>query len=195
MHSSIRFRLTTSTIVFMMMLGAAGYTFTGTVQYERAPSQYSHNPIHFTVDPSWTINQTFSVDLNIVDAENISAWQIEVTYNPCSLVVLNVTSGDFLSSKNLVVNAGQWEQPNFPEEDKIHEYAFLIYANDLEPGEILLGALRFDLAGVSGSGKIATITFGVWSHGGGDFNVDLKEPLLLDTDGTETSQGSITINS
>jgi hypothetical protein len=179
----------------MMMLGVAGYTFTGTVQNKRAPSWYPHNLISFTVDPSGIVGQTFSVDLNIVDAENISAWQIEVVYDPYSLVVLNVTSGDFLSSRNWVVDACQWVQPNLPEEVLIREYAILIYANDVEPGEILLGAMRFDLKGVSGSGKIATITFGVWSQESGDFNIGLKEPLLLDTNGTETTRGSITINS
>ncbi|MDI6846531.1 MAG: hypothetical protein QMD23_00125 [Candidatus Bathyarchaeia archaeon] len=148
-------------------------------------------------NPSWTVSETFSVDIYVLDAENICAWQAKLIYDPYSLVALEVKAGDFLSLNNWVVNVTRYfylpelEEKNIPYESVIHEYAILLYVTDVGSGVLLLGGCRFDTVSVSGGGKVATVTFGIWNEGNNNLNVSVDEILLLDAGLTKTTKGSI----
>jgi len=134
----------------------------------------------------------------LFDVQDVSAWQVELFYDPYSLVVLNVEAGDFFSLNNRVVNSTHLFYFSDPEEyflteDVIKECALLVFADDIAPDLLLLGGCRLDLRSVSGSGKVATITFGVWNNGRNDFNVSIGKYFLLDSDLAETNEGSISI--
>jgi hypothetical protein len=154
---------------------------------------------NFYVDPSWTIKETFSIDIYLLNAEDVCAWQAEIIYDPYKLVVLDVKPGGFLSLNNWVVNSTRLfynpeaKNEGVPNEHAFHEYAILIFATDIAPNELLVGGCRFDLLGVSGSGTVATVTFGVWNHANNNANVSVGKSLLLDSNLIETTKGSITI--
>jgi hypothetical protein len=44
-----------------------------------------------------------------------------------------------------------------------------------------------------GSGKVATITFGVWNHAGDNFNILVEDVLLLDANLISEANGTITL--
>jgi hypothetical protein len=150
-------------------------------------------PKYFYADSSWTIQKTISVDVYILNAYNVCAWQVKLVYDPYSLVPLHVIAGDFFSLKTLIVNSSQpLEQINLNEEE-IFDYAILCFATDVSPNALLLGGFRFDMQSLRGSGKVATITFGVWSHASDNFNIWLEDVLLLDTNLISETNGTITL--
>ncbi|MEM2144815.1 MAG: hypothetical protein QW279_05610 [Candidatus Jordarchaeaceae archaeon] len=136
-------------------------------------------PKYFYIDSSWTIRKTISVDIYIFNANDVCAWQAKLVYDPYSLVPLNVIAGDFFSTKTLVVNSSQPLEHIDLNEEEMFDYAILCFATDVADA-LILGGFRFDMQCVSGGGKVATVTFGVWSHAGDNFNVSVGDVLLLD---------------
>jgi hypothetical protein len=199
-------RLLKSNALFALMLLLSpfviGYTyglaFPPAHQQLVVPRRYLS--YYFYANPLWTIGETLSIDVYVSDAEDVCLWQAELVYDPYSLVVLNVASGDFLSSKTLAVNSTQLfyssnsEELSLPDANAIGEYSILCYATDVAPGMLLICGCRFDLRSVSGSGKVATITFGVWSHAKNNLDVSVGETMFLDANLAETTKGSITID-
>ncbi|UCE96681.1 MAG: hypothetical protein JSV51_03555, partial [Candidatus Bathyarchaeota archaeon] len=56
-----------------------------------------------------------------------------------------------------------------------------------------IGGTSFDLTTLSGSGKVATVTFGVWSHAE-NFDVLMEDPMLLNINHAPTTLGSVIVN-
>jgi hypothetical protein len=55
--------------------------------------------LSFTVDaPTVNVSGTFSINLNVVDAIDLTSWQFDLAYNPAILQANLVTEGPFLSS-------------------------------------------------------------------------------------------------
>lgn len=199
MIPDIRLLKSKKAVMFMLVLALVGYAFGANVQSKPAPSQSLRKPVGFVADPSSAVNNTFSVDLYVTDAKDVCVWQVEVVYDPYSLEVLNVAGGDFLSPKPWVVNSTEIyysasKEPSYSDETAIRQNSVLCFATDVAHNVLLLGELRYGLKCVSGSGRVATITFGFRNHGNNNFNIYLSEPQLINSDG-QTTQGSITIKS
>ncbi|MEM2567031.1 MAG: hypothetical protein QXH20_00970 [Candidatus Bathyarchaeia archaeon] len=152
----------------------------------------------FQLDPSLEALENFIVDIYLLNVEDVCVWQTKIVYNPYILVVKEVEAGDFLSSNTVVVNSTRLFYSNESLESYINstalsEYALLVFATDLEPGVLLIGGCRFDLLCISGSGRVATITFGLLSDAVDNIEIVLEGNLLLDIDLSETTKGSIAI--
>lgn len=86
---------------------------------------------------------SFSMALDVNYVEDLYAWQAVITFNSSELKVLEVLPGDFLGV----------------------ESPFFINASDVGDGVLLLGAtLSGDVSGLSGSGRLAVITFGYFTE-------------------------------
>jgi len=110
---------------------------------------------------------TFDINLVIVDAENVYAWQAVIAFKPFSQVIIatGATEGGFLKI------GGDTFFPN--------------PAIDNSKGSIGVSCTISEAGagGVSGSGTLATISFKV--VGGGDSPLDLQDTKLLDPDNNE----------
>lgn len=124
--------------------GGGGMTFEW---YEAWVSFTIPGPANVFVDP---VRQnvgplTFPVRINISDSYNLYNWSFQLAYDTNILTAINVVEGGFLSGGGSVTFQNQ-----------INDAAGTIKANCT-----LIG----DVAGVSGSGTLATITFDVDSKG------------------------------
>lgn len=85
-------------------------------------------------------NESFTVDIRIVDVENLFSWQVNMSFDPTLLKFVNVTKGDFLAN-----------QPNGTRLAKRIEQ---------EDGWALFSELTVgSFPGVTGSGVLGTVEF------------------------------------
>ena len=107
------------------------------------------------------LNETFVIQVVIEEANDLGAFQFNLTYDPSIVQVTEATLGDFLESTgNFAVAIG-------------HE------VNNAE-GRVTLGAISFgSAAGPSGTGVLATIT--CIAQGEGSTALGLQEVQVLDT--------------
>ena len=103
--------------------------------------------LSFTVDSvTANVGDTFSLNLNVADAVDLTSWQFDLAYNPTLLQANLVTEGPFLAS------AGST--------------AFIPGVIDNTTGLIsLVSALFVDLFPPSGNGVLATVQFTALSPG------------------------------
>jgi hypothetical protein len=178
---------------FVMM----GYAYSIILQQDRSTKVHRIYNGFFT-NPSRKICETFKVDIYLWSAENVSAWQVKLAFDPYSLTVLNVEAGDLMSSNSLVINAtwlfySQEPLESYINSSALNDYALVIFATDVAPGTLLIGGCYFDLRSISGSVKVATITFGIWDCISANLDVFIEESLLLDKELTETNRGTIIV--
>jgi len=140
--------------------------------------------------------ERFSISIYLSDVEDVCIWQTKLVYDSCLLVVLEIEAGDFLSANTVAINSTRLFYKNEPIESYINtslldEYAIVVFATDVAPGVLFIGGCSLNLQTISGSGKVATVTFGVCKPVS-YVEVSLEESLLLNKDLMET-RGSITI--
>lgn len=102
----------------------------------------------------------FNVSVQIVEAVNVYAWQVNMTFNPAVLECINATEGDFLKT-----------QP---------ETVFYVNINNnigvVFPGTTTKGGY----SGVTGHGTLVTIEFAVLTQGECLLNITQPNSLLLE---------------
>lgn len=93
---------------------------------------------------------TFEMNLRIYDATDLFAWQALVHFNPSELVVVEAIEGDFFAKASTEYSTGCMYYHDFPE----------------DPSKLLVGDSLMGIGthGVSGTGTLATITFGYKSE-------------------------------
>ncbi|MFQ5812823.1 MAG: cohesin domain-containing protein [Anaerolineae bacterium] len=107
------------------------------------------------------LNETFTIQVMIEEAQDLGAFQLELTYNSSILQVEEAALGDFLES------TGRSAVPVGPKLDN-------------EEGRVTLGAMSFGSGpGAGGTGILATIT--CIAHGEGSTALRLQEVQVLDT--------------
>jgi len=97
------------------------------------------------VDPSLTPGETFTVDISIADVIDLYTYGFKLKWNGAALNATNVTEGPFLKQGgNTAFTAKIWNEPDHAGvSDYVAVYSTLLAA----------------VAGVSGSGVLATVTF------------------------------------
>jgi len=107
------------------------------------------------------LNETFTIQVMIEEAQDLGAFQLELTYNSSILQVEEAALGDFLES------TGRSAVPVGPKLDN-------------EEGRVTFGAMSFGGGpGAGGTGILATIT--CIAHGEGSTALRLQEVQVLDT--------------
>jgi len=90
--------------------------------------------------PPPSYHGAFKIQIKVSDVTDLYAWQIKMSFDPNELVYVSWVAGNLINP----------------------EYPFKVNASDLQPGTLLLGAtLAGHIPGVSGSGILAEITFGI----------------------------------
>jgi hypothetical protein len=125
------------------------------------------------------ISKVFTAQIMVHNVADLYAWQAAVTFDPDVLVVVDVTPGDFLNV----------------------EFPFFVWSEDssLGEGNVLLGStLHGNVPGVSGTGTLASLEFGVIGEGSYELQLlteasDQPMLLLYDSTGTEISDVSVTL--
>jgi hypothetical protein len=126
-----------SILLLLVLVASVGATVSA--MFNRAPP--SPPPAQEYVD-------TFTMKLKVLNAIDVWAYQVVIYYNPLELDVLEVVEGDFLGK-------------SYPAGSTV----FMSF-DDIGPGKLLIGGtLLGDEAPVSGTGVLATVTFGVKSEG------------------------------
>jgi hypothetical protein len=131
-------------------------------------------------DDTKQVGAVFSVDVNVTEAPDLFAWQINMSWNPAILSVNNIVAGEFLlrtSSPNKTASFELGHVINVTED--VQGYTCM--------SESILG----DVAGISGNGTLVSIEFLVVGYGSTDLNLSLSEtlPTLL----LDSTMASITI--
>jgi len=109
-------------------------------------------------DPGYQIGDTFEVHVNVTDATDLFAWQVNMSWNPSILNVSNIIAGEFL-------NVGA--APNYTSSSSApNGLGFVINKTDNATGYTAMGEsiLGADI-GVSGNGRLVTIEFQVVGYG------------------------------
>ena len=143
-----------------------------------------------------TVTGTFEVNFAISDMTGLCAWQARVVFDPSVLVVIDVAEGQFLQGiENSFATI-------FVVNTKIVDYIFvqndmddpLTIINDEENGAdnvFIACSLIGNSDGISGSGILATVTFGV--IGQGSQSLQLEDVLLLDSALSEIPEDALTL--
>ena len=98
------------------------------------------------IDPTLTLGDIFTVDVLVSDVEYLYAWQVNMSFEPTVLKIINIVEGDFLKS-----------QP---------EGTFGAKRIENEKGWALFGwSTVGPYHGVDGSGTLATVEFQVLAEG------------------------------
>ena len=149
---------------------------------------------YYIVDPAWEVTEALTIRIDIQDGVNVYGWQANIIYDPTKLVVLEVKAGDFLAKNNIVLDSAspivsQQDVDNF----KIGD-AMLCHSADVRPNLLLVfGFCWGDVPGVSGSGTVAEIKFGIYDNSAQPFYIDLGDPIIVDKQGTVLDQGLLTL--
>ena len=122
--------------------------------------------------PSVALGDTFSVDVNVADVEDLFGFQFDFNFEESLFTPLGVTEGSFLSQ------GGSTE-------------FFAGINNGTGTIQFTLGLLLGEVPGVSGSGRLATFAFAATGAGSAQFS--LSELMLLDSQLGQFQSGA-TIN-
>jgi len=136
---------------------------------------------------------TLEVKMGITNAANLYAWQGKITYDPTILKVVNVATGEFLSSDAIVINAtGQV----YSIETSYSTRSLLVFATDADSMEGVLvigGSLLGKAQGIYGAGTLATITFSVINEKMETPNVNLRGEMILVNPDLSDAEGILKI--
>lgn len=118
------------------------------------PTNLSNASAILSFDPpqvSQPVGSTFTVNVNIGNAQNVYSVPMQITYDPQQLQLLNISNGGFLSKDGQAVALVHREDP---------------------PGSLQITATRPPNAGgVSGQGSVLTLTFAAKAKGQSTFNI------------------------
>ena len=148
---------------------------------------HAHRVHNFDLQP--LLGDDFTVSIGVRDAVDLYGWQGKIRFDPNVLVISDVTAGDFLSSKALVVNAtGGFliKEPQSPE-------SLLIVAIDGSGVLSISGSLLGDVPGKSGSGRLVTITFDIASDPQENIEVNLVGDIILVNHEVRDAEGVLEI--
>lgn len=139
--------------------------------------------VPFLVTPFALSQQnTFVVKVKVTNAIDLYAWQVRVNFDPKSSSAVNVVPGDFFGFDALVVDATFSSVP--PSNDELqsfHGNYLFVFNTRISYGGILLGGTRIGkVAGLSGDGVLATITFARAGPDVGVSNPYIESSVLLD---------------
>ncbi len=190
-------------LILMLLIGPfiLGRAYSLAFPTAHAQGGTKYIPAYFEAPSSWTISTTFTVDVQILDAQDVSAWQVKLAFDPYSLVILDIEASEFASQNTLVIDSTKGADTSDLEQamnsnNWILCHSTYYYTPLHKPGGLiaktLVGGTSFNLATLSGTGNLATITFGVWSQAE-NLNVYAEDALLLDSEVTPTAQGTIAI--
>lgn len=137
----------------------------------------------FTMPAISSAPPTFTVDIYIRDAVDVFGWEVYVVFDTNALYVKEIAPGDFLSDDTLVINSTASD----------HSYtkqfqgdSMLCFNSRSAHGEVHLAETRLGaIGGVSGYGRLVTITFGIRKDTG-NFNPYIGYSLLLGPDLCQT---------
>lgn len=108
---------------------------------------------------------TFAMDLEVADVNDLYGWQVAIVYNPDQIKILDFISGGFIGD----------------------DFPFFMNSTDTFDDLLLLaGSIIGDAPGKTGSGKLATITFGYYTENYDEPKIvpeKVFETLLLDSQG------------
>ena len=144
----------------------------------------------FTVNSAIELKDNFTISINIYQGVDVYGWQTNILFDPTKLTVLEVSAGDFLGStvKSMVFNSLTGERTG-----QLGD-AMLCYATDIRSNLMLIFGCRWgDVSGMSGSGMVAKVTFGVLNNAQGPYYVDLGDPVLVNKLGGVISEGWLAI--
>jgi len=143
-----------------------------------------------TAYPEHVISKKFSVGIVLSSEVNdLYSWQAVVTFNPNVLLVLEVENGGILSPNSLTFNSSNFTNDSMQLEPG--DSLFIASYDAVELGKIVLAETKIgEVSGTSGSGTLATVTFGVFGHG--SYDVQLLDALLYDSDLNLITQLSLT---
>ena len=113
--------------------------------YEVWAVVYYRNPTMFVDPATQTVSASFSININVTNADDIYAWEFKLSYNTTALTATNVVEGSFLS-------AGGSTQFNKTINDAHNATHGVVYA---------YCSLIGDVQGVSGSGTLAIVSFNI----------------------------------
>jgi hypothetical protein len=134
--------------------------------------------------------ETFTVNVKVYEAVHVYGWQANILFDPSKLAVLEIKAGDFLADKSIVFDSVSGEISGTQLRDAKIGDAMLCFATDIRPNLVLaFGCCWGDVTGVSGSGTVAKITFGVLSNAQGPHYLDLGDPVLVNKQGEVMSEG------
>jgi len=106
-----------------------------------------------------SIDQNFSIDINIANVFNLYAWEFRLSWNPSLLDLDNIVQGSFLEGGGST---------------------YFSYKQNATVGYLVADCTLLGMVpGVSGNGTLATITFHVENQG--ECTLDLYDVLLLDS--------------
>lgn len=151
----------------------------------------------FAVPFASTRINSFTMKVKVYDVVDLYAWQTEVVFDPNLLVILDVQSGDFLSTDALTIDASFSQIPDLGSiTSYMGNYIFVFNSRLSRPimyGHLLMGGTFFGAAqGISGDGTLATITFGIRREAG-NFDLYLDHITLLNSQKMNCTAGTLTI--
>ena len=107
-------------------------------------------PTHIEVSQEPVIIGSFTAAVEVVNVEDLYAWQVLIAYSPSELRVLEVIPGGFVGSEYPSSNAAD-----------LTSTGVFMNATDIGDGRLLLGgSLCGNVPGKSGNGTLAIIVFG-----------------------------------
>ena len=125
-------------------------------------------------DPGYQIGDTFQVHVNITGAVDLFSYQVNVTWNPAILSYSGLTYGEFLARTGSAYGTSR-SQPTL-KADNVAGYVSV--------AETILG----DVAGITGNGRLFTISFLILDYGATSIGVGTGGELptkLLESTGVE----------
>lgn len=176
--------------VLAIMLAVSAVFATGVVDVSILTSQpaapdsvanisFAPDPIivDYVNNPGYQIGDTFVLSINISDVTDLFTWQANVTWNPGMFNFTNgVVYGDFLARTDSPWGTSRIEP--IVGGDNVTAYAYV--------AETILDS-RVGAAGITGSGRLVTMSFLVLNYGCSNFTISvsgtLPTTLLNSTDG------------
>ncbi len=171
--SRFRFRhVQNSCLIFLLssiilLTGTLGIFFTPPITLAQVGPEIAVDPASNEANPT----ESFTVDVNITDAEDLFSYEMKLGYNPSILSVASILEGPFIKDQTTAPSGTYWSSN--------------IQTNYLYASCVTLGAYP----GVSGSGTLFNVTFNVLD--GGTSSLNLYDSLLLNSTGAEISHSVV----
>jgi len=143
-----------------------------------------------------TVTGTFEVNLVISDVADLCAWQAKVAFDPSVLVVIDVVEGPFLQGEEnsfatiFIVNT-RIVDDIFIKNDLDDPLTIINDEGNSADNVFIACSLIGNSNGISGSGTLATVTFGV--VGQGSRGVQLEDVLVLDSTVSEIPKDALAL--
>ena len=146
--------------------------------------------------PKLTITGTLEVNLVISEVADLCAWQARVVFDPSVLVVIDVVEGPFLQGKEnsfatIFVANTHIVDDVFIKNDLGDPLTIINDERNSADNVFIACSLIGNSNGISGSGTLATVTFGVVGQGSRD--LQLEDVLVLDSTVSEIPEDALAL--